>query len=200
MAPVSADVSISSSHLVACERSPSRSSRSSPSHAAAMLARPRSCCQSWRASPSTARPPLCRLVRAHSSARRQSALRRLRRGPGDRLPGPRACPQWPRRWCEQGHGARRRHDVDQREGGGSHRRRVHRRHVTAAKDTVSTLPQDFVPNLLNVPLGPTVVFAFVGGVAHNVIFDRSTTGAPADIQIAPNVFTAGWAARSADAT
>ncbi|HEV7993325.1 MAG TPA: hypothetical protein VGP25_15985 [Gemmatimonadaceae bacterium] len=65
---------------------------------------------------------------------------------------------------------------------------------------MSTLPQDFVPNLLNVPLGPTVVFAFVGGVAHNVIFDRSTTGAPADIQIAPNVFTAGWAARSADAT
>jgi plastocyanin len=59
-----------------------------------------------------------------------------------------------------------------------------------AKDTVSTLPQDFVPNLLNVTVGSTVVFAFGGGIAHNVIFDRSTAGAPADIQIATNVFTA----------
>ena len=60
----------------------------------------------------------------------------------------------------------------------------------AAKDTVSTLPQDFVPNLLTVNVGSTVVFAFGGGIAHNVIFDRSAAGAPADIQIATNVFTA----------
>jgi len=61
---------------------------------------------------------------------------------------------------------------------------------TAAKDTVSTLPQDFVPNLLTVPVGSTVVFAFGGGIPHNVIFDHSVAGAPSDIQIATNVFTA----------
>ncbi|MEO8560571.1 MAG: Ig-like domain-containing protein [bacterium] len=59
-----------------------------------------------------------------------------------------------------------------------------------ARDTISTTPEAFVPNLLTVPLGSTVVFAFGGGIAHNVIFDPTAVGRPTDIQIATNVNTA----------
>jgi plastocyanin len=65
----------------------------------------------------------------------------------------------------------------------------------AARDTISTLPQSFVPNLLTISAGSTVVFAFGGGIQHNVIFDPAATGRPADIQITkdvnvPRTFTA----------
>jgi plastocyanin len=56
------------------------------------------------------------------------------------------------------------------------------------KDTVSTLPEAFVPNLLTVSAGSTVVFAFGGGIPHNAIFTRSVPGAPTDIQIVQDVF------------
>jgi plastocyanin len=56
------------------------------------------------------------------------------------------------------------------------------------KDTVSTLPEAFIPNLLTVSAGTTVVFAFGGGIPHNVIFNRSAAGAPTDIQIVQDVF------------
>jgi plastocyanin len=59
-----------------------------------------------------------------------------------------------------------------------------------ARDTISTTPEAFVPNLLSISVGSTVVFAFGGGIAHNVIFDPSTAGRPADIQNATNVFNA----------
>jgi plastocyanin len=55
--------------------------------------------------------------------------------------------------------------------------------ASAAKDTISTLPQSFVPNLITISVGSTVVFAFGGGIQHNVIFDPSATGAPNNIQI-----------------
>jgi plastocyanin len=57
----------------------------------------------------------------------------------------------------------------------------------AAKDTISTLPQSFVPNLITIPVGSTVVFAFGGGIQHNVIFDPAAPGRPADIQITKDV-------------
>jgi plastocyanin len=50
------------------------------------------------------------------------------------------------------------------------------------QDTVSTLPLSFVPNQLTVPIGSTVVFAFGGGISHNVIFKPGVAGAPTDIQ------------------
>ncbi|MEO6529176.1 MAG: Ig-like domain-containing protein [Gemmatimonadaceae bacterium] len=55
------------------------------------------------------------------------------------------------------------------------------------RDTISTLPQSFVPNLLTVSAGSTVVFAFGGGIPHNVIFDPSAAGRPADILITKDV-------------
>lgn len=59
-----------------------------------------------------------------------------------------------------------------------------------ARDTISTAPEAFLPNLLVVPVGSTVVFAFGGGIPHNVIFDPTAVGRPTDIQIATNVNTA----------
>jgi plastocyanin len=56
-----------------------------------------------------------------------------------------------------------------------------------SRDTISTLPQSFVPNLLTVSVGATVVFAFGGGIQHNVIFDPTATGRPADILITKDV-------------
>jgi plastocyanin len=57
----------------------------------------------------------------------------------------------------------------------------------AAKDTVFTIQETFVPNQVTITPGSSVVFAFGGGIPHNVIFDRSAAGAPADIQIAKDV-------------
>jgi plastocyanin len=57
----------------------------------------------------------------------------------------------------------------------------------APKDTVSTLPVSFVPNLLTVSVGSTVVFAFGQGIEHNAIFDHSVPGAPQDILIVKDV-------------
>lgn len=56
-----------------------------------------------------------------------------------------------------------------------------------AKDTISTLPQTFVPNLITITAGSTVVFAFGGGIQHNVIFEPTAVGRPADIQITKDV-------------
>lgn len=65
-------------------------------------------------------------------------------------------------------------------------------------DTISTLPQSFVPNLITIQIGSTVVFAFGGGIEHNVIFDRTIAGAPADIQNAKDVnFARTFATRGA---
>jgi plastocyanin len=59
--------------------------------------------------------------------------------------------------------------------------------ASAAKDTISTIQDIFVPNLITVQAGSTVVFAFGGGREHNVFFDRSVPGAPADIPTTKDV-------------
>ncbi|MEP6618373.1 MAG: Ig-like domain-containing protein [bacterium] len=60
--------------------------------------------------------------------------------------------------------------------------------TAATKDTVSTLPVAFVPNITTIALGQSVTWVFGGGIAHNVIFKTGNPpGSPPDIQNATNL-------------
>jgi plastocyanin len=59
--------------------------------------------------------------------------------------------------------------------------------VPSAKDTIFTLPAQWVPSFITINAGQSVVFQFGGGIAHNAIFSKfNVAGSPADIQAATN--------------
>lgn len=59
--------------------------------------------------------------------------------------------------------------------------------VTPAKDTIFTLPTQWLPAFVTINAGQAVVFQFGGGIAHNAIFSKfGVAGAPADILPATN--------------
>ncbi len=54
--------------------------------------------------------------------------------------------------------------------------------AVTAKDTIFTLPAQWVPPFLTINQGESIVFTFGGGIAHNAIFSKfNVAGSPPDI-------------------
>jgi plastocyanin len=54
--------------------------------------------------------------------------------------------------------------------------------ATTVKDTIFTLPAQWVPAFLTINVGESVVFTFGGGIQHNAIFSKfNVAGSPPDI-------------------